>query len=112
LPTTWLPCRRNAVFCFEDPLVPIVISVEGIPLLREPIDRARREGEARGEKHGMAVLLDRRRRRFGSAVPRNLIEQLSALPPEAIVAMAVRISEARTIEDVLGDDLGRAQDLR
>jgi hypothetical protein len=82
------------------------ISVEDIPLLREPIDRAMREGEARGEARGMALGLELiLRQRFGKAVPANLIGYLSGLQPEVLAELFKRVGPANTLEEVLADHM-------
>lgn len=88
----------------------IVINVEDSQILREPIDRARREGfeagEARGKTEGMAwVLTTMLRRRFGSEVPDGLEDHLSDLQAQVLVDMADRMATAHNLDEVLGSHM-------
>ncbi|WP_284284337.1 hypothetical protein [Mesorhizobium amorphae] len=88
----------------------IVINVEDSQILREPLDRARREGfeagEARGKTEGMAwVLTTMLRRRFGSEVPDSLEDHLSDLQTQVLVDMADRMATAHSLDEVLGSHM-------
>lgn len=85
----------------------IVINVEDSKILREPIDRAHREGyeagEAHGESKGMAfVLATLLKRRFEGSVPSGLASHLSDLQPTVLAEMVERLPGAKSVEEVLG----------
>jgi hypothetical protein len=79
------------------------LSVENIPVLREPIDRARAEGEARGRAEGRAHAIERvLQARFPGEVPVGLAEHLSDLPPEVLDQVLETSATAGSVEDALG----------
>ncbi|TIV13668.1 MAG: hypothetical protein E5V95_33315 [Mesorhizobium sp.] len=88
----------------------LVINVEDSKILREPIDRAHREGyeagEAHGESKGMAfVLATLLKRRFKGGMPGGLVEHLSDLQPAVLAEMVDRLPGAKSVEEVLGSHM-------
>lgn len=85
----------------------IVVNVEDIPLLREPIDRARdkalAEGLAKGRAQGEALAIERvLRSRFPSDVPPGLVGHLADLLPEALDEILQKCANASSVEEALG----------
>ena len=85
----------------------VTVNIENIPLLREPIDRARAEGRAEGRTEGrtegMAKAIQRLlERRFPGQVPDGLTEHLIQLGPEVIDEVGTNLLTGETIEEVLG----------
>jgi hypothetical protein len=77
----------------------VTVNIENIPMLREPIDRARAEGRAEGVASTIQQLLERR---FPGQVPDDLAERLKDLGPQAIDQISENLLTGQTIEDVLG----------
>ena len=94
----------------------VTVNIENIPLLREPIDRARAEGfaegRAEGRTEGFAEVIQRLlERRFPGQVPDGLVERLTQLGPVVIDEVGTNLLTGETIEEVLGRYiLGRASD--
>jgi flagellar biosynthesis/type III secretory pathway protein FliH len=101
----------------------LTVSVENISLLREPIDRARAEGEPRGraegeargraegeaqgraegEARGQALAIERvLQQRFSGRVPAGLADHLADLGPEALDEILQKSVTAASVEDALG----------
>jgi hypothetical protein len=81
----------------------IVVNVEDIELLREPIDRARAEGFAKGQTRGEAIAIERiLRSRFPGNVPDGLADHLGDLLPEALEDILQKCWKASSVEEALG----------
>jgi hypothetical protein len=93
--------------------MPITVSVEDIPLLRAPIDRAydkgraegKAEGQASGEAAGVAKSIETiLRQRFPSQVPAGLANRLSHVAAEALDEILRKSLTAHSVADALGPD--------
>jgi hypothetical protein len=77
----------------------VTVNIENIPMLREPIDRARAEGRAEGVASTILRLLERR---FPGQVLGDLAERLKDLGPEAIDQISENLLTGQSLEEVLG----------
>jgi flagellar biosynthesis/type III secretory pathway protein FliH len=103
--------------------MPIIVNVEDIDLLRQPIDEAFAKGEARGLEKGEARGFEKGEARgfekgeargliqaltlmltakFG-ALPKDVEERLAALRPIDVAALIERTASAVKLKDVLGE---------
>jgi hypothetical protein len=91
----------------ESANMPIIVNVEDIDLLRQPIDEAFAKGEARGLEKGEARGLTQAltlmlTAKFG-ALPKDVEERLAALRPIDVAALIERTASAVKLKDVLGE---------
>lgn len=80
-------------------------------LLREPIDRARKEGYEAGESRGLSkgtatAIVTLLAMKFGSdEIPGDMVDHLTDLQPDVLAAMLQRLERAQSVEDVLGSHM-------
>jgi hypothetical protein len=83
--------------------MPITVNVADSKLLREPIDRARTEGEAKGEAKGKAAAIEKiLQRRFQRDVPAGLTDHLVGLAVPTLDLIFDQSLTAGSVEDALG----------
>ncbi|MDF9863890.1 hypothetical protein M2437_002872 [Methylorubrum pseudosasae] len=80
-------------------------------ILREPIDRARKEGYEAGENKGLSkgtarTIVTLLETKFDPEdIPETLADHLSDLQPDVLAAMVKRLERAQSVEDVLGSHM-------
>jgi hypothetical protein len=80
----------------------ITVNIEDSKLLREPIDRARANGECRGRASAIEQIM---RHRFQNHVPTDLADHLADLTSKALDRILQNSLAAATIEEALGSHM-------
>jgi hypothetical protein len=80
--------------------MPITVSVEDIPLLRAPIDRAHAMGKAEGKVEAIVTILSQR---FPGQVPAGLADQLPRVAVETLDTILRRSLTAPSVAEALGN---------